>query len=74
MAECASYLASIYEAKVSQIKKCDRTLEWMRESLFHEKVIERYIAYEKVMWDQFQGIDEEAILKTLPRTLRQEVR
>jgi cyclic nucleotide gated channel, plant len=46
----------------------------MKESGFHNKVISRYSDYEQVMWNHFQGIDEEAILRDLPRTLRQEIR
>lgn len=38
------------------------------------KVIQRYKEYEDLMWESFKGIDEEEVLKSLPSTLRYEIR
>lgn len=70
IAECASYLGSLYDAKCSQIQKIEKVTDWMKSCQFHSDVINRYVDYEAVMWDHFKGIDEDTTLKTLPHTLR----
>jgi hypothetical protein len=38
------------------------------------KVVERYKDYEDCMFENFQGIEEQQILKSMPKSLRTEIR
>ena len=46
----------------------------MKHNSVSDEVIQSYKEYEDNLWDDFEGNDEETILKGLPRMLRYEVR
>ena len=46
----------------------------MQQNHTPKKIISRYKQFEECNWDNFQGLEEQKIIKTLPRSLRLEVR
>lgn len=56
------------------VARQERVLNWMKQNLVSSEVMQSYKDYEQNMWDEFEGNDEEEILKGLPRMLRYEVR
>ena len=46
----------------------------MKQNQVSAEVISSYKTFEENLWDEFEGNDEEQILKGLPRMLRFEVR
>ena len=56
------------------MQKRDQIVSWMRQNNVPSKVVQRYKEYEDCMWENFQGIEEQQILKSLPKSLRMEIR
>ena len=74
IAECCSAVGALHDAKASQVQKRDQIVSWMRQNNVPSKVVQRYKEYEDCMWENFQGIEEQQILKSLPKSLRMEIR
>jgi cyclic nucleotide gated channel len=56
------------------MQKRDQIVTWMKQNRVPSKIVARYKDYEDCMWDSFQGIEEQQILKSLPKSLRMEIR
>ena len=74
IAECGSFVGSLYETKAEQMQKRDQIVSWMKQNNVPSKLVKRFKEYEDCMWDTFQGIEEQQILKSLPKSLRMEIR
>lgn len=46
----------------------------MRSNNFPDSLLTRTIAYNQILWDDFQGIDEQQILSDLPSTMRVQIK
>jgi len=69
----ASYFGTLYSVKARREARQERTVDWMKQNQISEEVRSSYKQYEANLIE-IGGIDEEKVLKGLPRMLRFEVR
>jgi len=73
-AEAAQYLSEIHSSYSAHVVKLNRITRWMRLNNFPKLLISRVVAYYDIIWNHFKGIDEHAILKDMPESMRCKIR